>query len=68
MEDSHQFMFALDDRSEMGTDVLLNRFAMRTMNVMVDPQKKYILTTEGDIFDESWKIMLVRKLCNKKTQ
>jgi hypothetical protein len=41
-------MFGLDDRSEMGTDVLLNRFAMKTMNVMVDPQKKYILTTEGE--------------------
>jgi hypothetical protein len=23
----------------------LNRFAMRTMNVMVDPQKSFILTT-----------------------
>ena len=48
MGHSYQFMFGLDDRSEMGTDVLLNRFAMKTMNVMVDPQKKYILTTEGE--------------------
>ena len=45
MGHSHQFMFGLDDRSDMGTDVLLNRFAMRTMNVMVDPQKSFILTT-----------------------
>ena len=39
-------MFDLDDRSDMGTDVLMNRFAMKTMNVMVDPQKKFILTTK----------------------
>ena len=45
MGHSHQFMFGLDDRSNMGTDVLLNRFAMKTMNVMVDPQKSFILTT-----------------------
>ena len=47
---SHQFMFeALDDRSDMGTDVLLNRFIMKTMNVMVDPQKSFIITTkQGD--------------------
>jgi len=43
---TYQFMFGLDDRSEMGTDVLMNRFAMKTMNVMVDPQKKFILTTK----------------------
>ena len=46
MGHSYQFMFGLDDRSEMGTDVLMNRFAMKTMNVMVDPQKKFILTTK----------------------
>jgi len=46
MGHSYQFMFGLDDRSEMGTDVLLNRFAMTAMNVMVDPQKKFILTTK----------------------
>jgi len=45
MGHSYQFMFGLDDRSEMGTDVLLNRFAMTKMNVMVDPQKKFIITT-----------------------
>ena len=49
MGHSHQFMFGLDDRSNMGTDVLLNRFAMKTMNVMVDPQKSFIITTkQGD--------------------
>jgi len=42
----YNFMFGLDDRTKMGTDVLLNRFAMKTMNVMVDPQKKFILTTK----------------------
>lgn len=46
MGHSYRFMFGLDDRSEMGTDVLMNRFAMKTMNVMVDPQKKFILTTK----------------------
>jgi len=46
MGHTYQFMFGLDDRSEMGTDVLMNRFAMKTMNVMVDPQKKFILTTK----------------------
>ena len=46
MGHSYQFMFGLDDRSDMGTDVLMNRFAMKTMNVMVDPQKKFILTTK----------------------
>ena len=38
-------MFGLDDRSKRGTDVLLNRFAMKEMNVMVDPQRKLLLTT-----------------------
>ena len=38
-------MFGLDDRSKRGTSVLLNRFAMTEMNVMVDPQKKLIITT-----------------------
>lgn len=46
MGHTYQFMFGLDDRSEMGTDVLMNRFAMKTMNVMVDPQRKFILTTK----------------------
>ena len=41
----HELMFGLDDRSKRGTDVLLNRYAMKEMNVMVDPQKKLIITT-----------------------
>ena len=59
----YQFMFKPDDRSEMGTDVLLNRFIMKTMNVMVEPQKKYILTTKENK-NESWRI---HSRCNKKT-
>jgi len=45
MGHTHELMFGLDDRSKRGTDVLLNRFAMKEMNVMVDPQKKLIITT-----------------------
>lgn len=45
MGHTHQLMFGLDDRSKRGTSVLLNRFAMTEMNVMVDPQKKLIITT-----------------------
>ena len=39
---------------------------MKTMNVMVDPQKKYILTTEGEQ-NESWRIHS-RRHCKNKTQ
>jgi hypothetical protein len=46
MGHTHELMFGLDDRSKRGTDVLLNRFAMKEMNVMVDPQKKLIITTK----------------------
>ena len=45
MGHTHELMFGLDDRSKRGTDVLLNRFAMKEMNVMVDPQRKLLLTT-----------------------
>ena len=38
--------FGLDDRDRMGTDVLLNRDMMRKLNVMVNPQRKYIVTTK----------------------
>ena len=38
-------MFGLDDRTKMGTDVLLNRFTMNRLNVMVNPQRKYVVTT-----------------------
>ena len=46
MGHTHELMFGLDDRSKRGTDVLLNRFAMKEMNVMVDPQRKLLLTTK----------------------
>ena len=36
--------FGLDDRDRMGTDVLLNRKLMRVLNVMVNPQRKYLIT------------------------
>jgi ribosomal protein S6--L-glutamate ligase len=37
--------FGLDDRSRMGTDVLLNRDLMNRLNVMVNPQRTYVVTT-----------------------
>ena len=37
--------FGLDNREDMSTDVLLNREVMRVMNVMVNPQRKYLITT-----------------------
>ena len=36
--------FGLDDRDRMGTDVLLNRRLLRILNVMVNPQRKYLIT------------------------
>jgi hypothetical protein len=30
----------------MGTDVLMNRKMMKMLNVMVNPQRKYIVTTK----------------------
>ena len=39
-------MFGLNDRTEMGTDVLLNRYTMNRFNVMVNPQRKFIVTTK----------------------
>ena len=38
--------FGLDNRDELNSDVLLNRKTMRKMNVMVNPQRKYIVTTK----------------------
>jgi hypothetical protein len=38
-------MFGLDDRTKMSTDVLLNRFTMNRLNVMVNPARKYVITT-----------------------
>ena len=39
-------MFGLDDRTKMGTEVLLNRFVMKELNLMIDPQRKFVLTTK----------------------
>ena len=41
-------MFGLDDRTEMGTPLLLNRYSMKAMNVMVDPQRKFLVTKDLD--------------------
>ena len=38
--------FGLDNRDNFNTDVLLNRKTMRMLNVMVNPQRKYIVTTK----------------------
>ena len=38
--------FGLDNRDDFNTDVLLNRKTMRKLNVMVNPQRKYIVTTK----------------------
>jgi len=40
------YEFLLDDRSNRTSDVLLNRKFMNKMNVMVNPMRKYILTTK----------------------
>ena len=40
-------MFGLNDRSNMGTEVLFNRYVMsKLFNVMVNPARKYIVTTK----------------------
>jgi len=41
--------FGLDNRDKMGTEVLLNRKMMSKMNVMVNPRRKFIVTTKKDI-------------------
>jgi ribosomal protein S6--L-glutamate ligase len=38
--------FGIDDRTEMGTEVLLTRRIMTEMNIMVNPARKYVVTTE----------------------
>ena len=43
---SYSFMFGLDDRTNMGTHLLLNRYVMKAMNTMVDPQRKFLVTKE----------------------
>ena len=38
--------FGLDNRDELNSDVLLNRKTMRLLNVMVNPSRKYVVTTK----------------------
>ena len=38
--------FGLDNRDDFNTDVLLNRKTMRMLNVMINPQRKYVVTTK----------------------
>ena len=44
--------FGLDDRSEMSTSVLLNKDTMTRMNVMVNPNRKYVITTKFTIIKD----------------
>ena len=39
-------LFTIDDRPDSRTRVLLNRGFMARLNVMVNPQKKYVLTNK----------------------
>ena len=39
-------LFGIDDRTEMGTEVLLTRRIMSDMNVTVNPNRKYVVTTK----------------------
>ncbi len=41
--------FGLDNRNELTTPVLLNRKTMRLLNVMVNPARKYVVTTKFSI-------------------
>ena len=41
-----EITFGLDNRDDFNTDVLLNRKTMRMLNVMINPQRKYIITTK----------------------
>ena len=38
--------FGLDNRERMGTEILLNRKTMRLLNVIVDPQREFMVTTK----------------------
>ena len=40
--------FTLDDRKNR-TRILFNRNTMRRMNVIVDPQRKYMVTTKAEV-------------------
>ena len=39
-------LFGVDDRTDMGTEILLNAKMMTRFNVMVNPAKKYVITTK----------------------
>ena len=41
--------FGLDNRERMGTEVLLNRKTMRKLNVIVDPQRRFMVTTKAEV-------------------
>ena len=41
--------FGLDNRDELNSDVLLNRKTMKLLNVMVNPQRKYVITTKFSV-------------------
>ena len=41
--------FGLDNRDELNSDVLLNRKTMKMLNVMVSPQRKYVVTTKFSV-------------------
>ena len=41
--------FGLDNRDRLKTDVLLNRKTMKLLNVMVNPSRKYVVTTKFSI-------------------
>ena len=41
--------FGLDNRDELNSDVLLNRKTMRMLNVMVNPSRKYVVTTKFSV-------------------
>jgi ribosomal protein S6--L-glutamate ligase len=41
-----KILFGLDNRDRLGTDVLLNRKTMKKLNVIINPQRKYLVTTK----------------------
>ena len=41
--------FGLDNRDELNSDVLLNRKTMKMLNVLVNPQRKYVVTTKFSV-------------------
>jgi hypothetical protein len=41
--------FGLDNRERMNTPVLLNRKTMRKLNVIVDPQRRFMVTTKAEV-------------------